>query len=126
MSQRVKGAACALLLVISTACLRAGVGPVKLIPGAAEIEVVRDSTAVEQCIPLREVRVSDGILRRLRSRVHQGHRDRAHLRLRNVVANGRGDTVLITSEFSDVIPDPPTYRWTIEGIVYQCVLPTTE
>lgn len=126
MSQRPKGAASALLLVVSTACLSAGAGPVKLVPGAERIEVVRNSAVVEQCLPLREVRVSDGIIRRQRTRVHQGYRERAHVRLRNVVAKGRGDTVLITNEFSNVIPDPPTFRWTIEGIVYQCALPTTE
>ena len=118
---RLFSAAHALLLMSATAgCLSAGAGRVKLKPGAERVDVVRDRAVVEQCIPIREVSVSDGIIRRQRNRVHEGFRDRAYTRLRNVAARRGGDTVLITNESSRVIPDPPTFEWTIEAIVYQC------
>lgn len=114
-------AAHALLLMSATAaCLSSGAGRVKLKPGAERVDVVRDRYIVEQCIPIREVSVSDGIIRRQRNRVQEGFRDRAYTRLRNVAAKRGGDTVLITNESSRVIPDPPTFEWTIEAIVYQC------
>jgi hypothetical protein len=109
-----------LLVTVTAACLSSGAGRVRLKPGAERVDIVRDPARVEECVPIRDVRVSDGIIRRQRNRTHEGFRERAHARLRNVAARRGGDTVLITRESSRVIPDPPTFKWTIDAVVFQC------
>ena len=107
-------------LLAATACLTAGAGPVHLSPGAEQVSLVYEAAHVQQCTRLQEVAVSDGILRRSQNEVHPGRRSRARDRLRNLTAHEGGDTALITSETSRVIPDPPSFKWTIKAVLYQC------
>ncbi len=91
-----------------------------LMPGAEQVSIVYDAAHVQQCTRLQDVAVSDGILRRSQNRVHPGQRSRAYQRLRNVTVHEGGDTALIMNESSRVIPDPPSFKWTIKAVVYHC------
>ena len=107
-------------VLAASACLTAGAGPVHLLPGAEQVNIVYDATSVQQCTRLQDVAVSDGILRRQQNQVHPGRRARAHQRLRNVTVHEGGDTALIMNESTRVIPDPPSFKWTIKAVVYHC------
>lgn len=123
MMSIVRSAVSIIPVLATTACLTAGAGPVHPLPGAESVNVVFEAGRVRHCTRIQDITVSDGILRRSQNEVHPGLRARAYQRLRNVTAHEGGNTALVTNESSQIIPDPPAFKWTIEGVIYHCAAP---
>lgn len=115
-----------ILMVLSTACMTAGSGPVNLYPDARSVRVVHAASQVAGCVPLRSVRVSDGIARREQNRVQDGDQERAYKRLKKVTAHEGGDTALIVEESYQLNLEPPTLVWNLDASLFQCAIQRAE
>ncbi len=106
-----------LLATASTECLTAGAGNIKPVPGAELVGIVRSQLSVEGCTFLKAIRVSDGIPRRMETRVHEGYEERALIRLQNLAVHIGGNRVLITKQ---EVRYHPAYLWKFDADVYKC------